>query len=349
MINFFRKTRKELADENKIFKYFGYAIGEILLIVIGIFFALQLQNWNENRTQDKEFKIVIQQLYNAINNDNEFFSRDVDVLEYQIELIDQFLNNLDSVTLEDLTYGLFFITYDYEINFNSEAKYHISKLRYNPTNVEQNNITTQITKYINSLTIETMLSSFDISKVLFDLDIPFPTVSGPEYFSRSDSSYYSKEDLIKVKNLAKSNFFRAKLKSYKSKKLIELGWAGNRFHDSRSILNLIKNYYPDVKLLFQDVGIIGTSIDGFDDVGAKSTPMIETNYQNNIWEIEMYLKEGFVKFRCRDSWAQNWGGNSFPTGRAEVDGDNLPVTEAGNYRIILNLSTNTYEFIKLDD
>lgn len=348
MLHFFRKIRRDLIANSKSYIYLKYAFGEIILVVLGILIALQVNNWNENRMQDKEFEIVIQQLYNAINNDKEFFIIHVDQLEYQIELIDQFLNNLDSVTLEDLTYGLFFITYDYEINFNSEARYHISKLRYNPINVEQNNITTQITKYINSLTIEPMLSGFDISKVLFDIDIPFPTVSGPEYFSRSDSSYYSQEDLIKVKNLAKSNFFRAKLKSYKSKKLIKLGLARNKFHDSQSILNLIKNYYPDVKLLIQDVGIIGTSIDGFDDVGAKSTPMIETNYQNNIWEIEMYLKEGLVKFRCRDSWAQNWGGNSFPTGRAEFNSSNIPVTEAGNYHIILNLSTNTYEFIEIE-
>ena len=36
MINFFRKTRKKLADDNRFFKYWRYAIGEIVLVVIGI-------------------------------------------------------------------------------------------------------------------------------------------------------------------------------------------------------------------------------------------------------------------------------------------------------------------------
>jgi len=49
MINFFRKTRKKLADENKPLKYARYAIGEILLVVIGILIALQINNWNESR------------------------------------------------------------------------------------------------------------------------------------------------------------------------------------------------------------------------------------------------------------------------------------------------------------
>ena len=49
MINFFRKTRKKLADGNNITKYLRYAIGEIVLVVIGILIALQINNWNENR------------------------------------------------------------------------------------------------------------------------------------------------------------------------------------------------------------------------------------------------------------------------------------------------------------
>ncbi len=49
MINFFKKTRKQLADDNKPLKYARYALGEILLVVIGIFIALQLNTWKENK------------------------------------------------------------------------------------------------------------------------------------------------------------------------------------------------------------------------------------------------------------------------------------------------------------
>jgi len=58
MINFFRKTRKKLADDNKPMKYLRYAIGEIVLVVIGILIALSINNWNEGRKE-----IVIEQNY----------------------------------------------------------------------------------------------------------------------------------------------------------------------------------------------------------------------------------------------------------------------------------------------
>jgi len=49
MIKFFRRIRQQLISENKTGKYLKYAIGEIVLVVIGILIALQINNWNEKR------------------------------------------------------------------------------------------------------------------------------------------------------------------------------------------------------------------------------------------------------------------------------------------------------------
>jgi len=49
MIKFFRKIRKQLLTENKFSKYLLYAIGEIILVVIGILIALGVNNWNQEK------------------------------------------------------------------------------------------------------------------------------------------------------------------------------------------------------------------------------------------------------------------------------------------------------------
>jgi hypothetical protein len=61
MTRFFRNIRQKLAAENSVAKYLRYAIGEIILVVIGILIALQINNWNENR---KERLIEIKYLKN---------------------------------------------------------------------------------------------------------------------------------------------------------------------------------------------------------------------------------------------------------------------------------------------
>jgi hypothetical protein len=53
MIKIFRKIRQKMLTENKFSKYIIYAVGEIILVVIGILIALQINNSNELRIQDK--------------------------------------------------------------------------------------------------------------------------------------------------------------------------------------------------------------------------------------------------------------------------------------------------------
>jgi hypothetical protein len=62
MIKFFRKIRQNLLMENKTGKYFKYAIGEIILVVIGILIALQINNWNEQRKDKVKEQILLKQL-----------------------------------------------------------------------------------------------------------------------------------------------------------------------------------------------------------------------------------------------------------------------------------------------
>ncbi len=49
MIKFFRRIRQQLLTENKFSKYVLYAIGEIILVVVGILMALSINNWNSNQ------------------------------------------------------------------------------------------------------------------------------------------------------------------------------------------------------------------------------------------------------------------------------------------------------------
>jgi len=62
MINFFRKTRKKLANDNKPLKYMRYAVGEIVLVIIGILIALQINNWNQiekSKSESNRLLIVL--------------------------------------------------------------------------------------------------------------------------------------------------------------------------------------------------------------------------------------------------------------------------------------------------
>lgn len=75
MIKFFRKIRYNLMEQSKTGKYFKYAIGEIILVVIGILIALSINNWNETKKERKlETKVLNELLTSLENNYNSMVS-----------------------------------------------------------------------------------------------------------------------------------------------------------------------------------------------------------------------------------------------------------------------------------
>lgn len=107
MIEFFRKIRQKLLEENKIGNYLKYAIGEILLVVIGILIALQINNWNENNKSHATEIKILKELKLALQQD--LFNINVNVRSYKdvnrsLEIIKEQLQ-LDEITNDSLGYA----------------------------------------------------------------------------------------------------------------------------------------------------------------------------------------------------------------------------------------------------
>ena len=69
MLKIFRNIRRKLLSENKTGKYLKYAIGEIVLVVIGILIALSINNWNENKKTNANIKNLLVALTNDLKQD----------------------------------------------------------------------------------------------------------------------------------------------------------------------------------------------------------------------------------------------------------------------------------------
>ena len=109
MIKFFQKIRQRLLSENKLSKYLLYAIGEIILVVIGILIALQINNWNDKRKFQKEKTHYIEALINDYVQDTINFTQTINA------------HNLEAKTLKVLN------TRVYQPNANLDTIVAIAK------------------------------------------------------------------------------------------------------------------------------------------------------------------------------------------------------------------------------
>ena len=85
-MKFFRKIRKQLSAESKTQKYLRYAIGEIILVVIGILIALQINNWNEARKTQMAQKDLLLSLLEDLKVDETKFKEDTTSLSSVLKL-----------------------------------------------------------------------------------------------------------------------------------------------------------------------------------------------------------------------------------------------------------------------
>ncbi len=95
MIKFFRHIRKDLMEKNKTGKYFKYAIGEIVLVVIGILIALQINNWNETRKDQHELTNILQNIVTDMSLDTLNLKDNLEYAKEENKRIKTFLNNKD--------------------------------------------------------------------------------------------------------------------------------------------------------------------------------------------------------------------------------------------------------------
>ena len=96
MIKFFRKIRQNLLMENKTGRYFKYAIGEIILVVIGILIALSINNWNEESKDRDKLLNIYSLIYNDIEDDIKELQKNVEFYNEKKSVFEKVVH--DSIT-----------------------------------------------------------------------------------------------------------------------------------------------------------------------------------------------------------------------------------------------------------
>ena len=94
MIKFFRKIRQDLLRDNKIGDYLKYAVGEIVLVVIGILIALSINNWNESRKNDLKQALLVKNIIEDLRLDFIHINKSLEQVSNQMNLIDDLISKI---------------------------------------------------------------------------------------------------------------------------------------------------------------------------------------------------------------------------------------------------------------
>lgn len=102
MLKFFRRIRQKLLQENRFSKYLLYAIGEIVLVMIGILLALQVNNWNEGKkAKANEIKLL-----KELRKDVAFSVTELDTVIHYSQVSVNYLKKIQNHFINDLPYSI---------------------------------------------------------------------------------------------------------------------------------------------------------------------------------------------------------------------------------------------------
>ena len=117
MIKFFRKIRLDALSRKRFAKYFTYAIGEIILVVIGILIALQVSNLNEQRKDRDLGNSLKKALQSELKADIELINLDLEYVEEELKRNNSFAQRLSSTTASEDTL-IQIVRHEYSNGFN---------------------------------------------------------------------------------------------------------------------------------------------------------------------------------------------------------------------------------------
>lgn len=115
MTQFFRRLRQNFLIQGKTSKYLKYAIGEILLVVIGILIALQINTWNEGRKDKAKEQLILQQLQEEYMANLEQLDEKIAMrtsMVYSSQTILRYIDNPQLATYDSTIYHLRLVLLD---------------------------------------------------------------------------------------------------------------------------------------------------------------------------------------------------------------------------------------------
>lgn len=127
MITLLRKIRYELMSSGKTSKYLKYAIGEIILVVIGILIALQINNWNENQKTEVASQKLFNELYDEYTVAGNHLKNSYKANSLYISFLEDILINwsqLDYKTVNEFQRKYFKVNLSITFYLSSYSQFH---------------------------------------------------------------------------------------------------------------------------------------------------------------------------------------------------------------------------------
>jgi len=242
MIKFFRQIRQTLLSEGKTGKYLKYAIGEIILVVIGILIALSINNWNTSNQQRKEEKRILISLKNDVINDTIQLRSNIISSQNRISKIDTVyiaLSNTQLYSPSEFLRFAYTLAGSSEFNVNSgtfDESLSTGSLKY----IRNDTLRRNIFEYYRMSKLNTIDKYATQQKYDVVFPVMFKTLSTTQEFFEDFIGKTTKFQSIDIQNLSENIEFVAAVNQRYASEVNQINYWNNFISISRNLITEIE-------------------------------------------------------------------------------------------------------------
>ncbi len=343
-----RRLAQALREQN----WFAFAL-EVAIVVTGVFLGMQANIWNEQRKVDESFRLGIRELYPEILAAAFLEGSLEDKLSAQLVLIDsllQYPRAMDPRRLPAIIHLLDdYVFSDYAFNREGIA-WKADFLEVDAQDLQRVQLAQVLRGYLlgndpSARGREDFGLTELMTKHLRARDIPVRIYVGQsyaEYVAYNAEAGYTPAQLLRVSALLKEEAFVADLMNVRWEKETMLSYAGRGLTRAVEIRAAMKRCDPSFDFSIQHLEIVGPGVAGGDWYTGQVMRRVRAD-DDLVWEREVDLVAGEVKFRTDANWLMDWGQGELDAERLVFRGGNIAVP-AGRYRVRVDLRAREVKF-----
>jgi Family of unknown function (DUF6090) len=184
-------------ETGKTGKYFKYAIGEIVLVIVGILIALQVNNWNQKRIDTSSYNIILNSLVTDLENDVSELTNLITISKQQNKTISKIINTI-KIPKDSLVTVFNILCFTPESFTPNTSSFNILNNHGSFDLLKLKEVSTEVQSLYNSAIKINQESYLDRNKLIAEIIRPFIMKSGYVSIDQKNNILINENELLKI-------------------------------------------------------------------------------------------------------------------------------------------------------
>ena len=344
MIRLLAKLRRMNLKNRNFLRYAQYAIGEIILIIIGILIALSFNDWSVKKEKQEAFDLALSQVYTDLHKERGWYEYMIAGYERSTGLLERELKGELNIPTEETPKFVYYFNSIDLADYDLGNEPLLQTMQDNITSNDQRDLVNKISGHYalwiswNEVVNKSRITFLD--PLISEYELPFVeryTLFDMSVF-RGTEKEFTPAEIEQASELRSDPRYLTAIRSSFNRNLDLIARFRTKQSTILQLISIIEAYDPEVPMTLSDVRIYGSALSGSEKSFVSMTPV---NSKRTQWRATAQLADGTFLFVDGLYSIPSWGKDRSGKNVLLFNGDGIQVS-SGEYEVTVDFTQMSY-------